>query len=192
MENRSELRKFYLSRRENLSPTLRKEKSAIIMDKLDDFIMKSGIKTILFYVDYRTEVITRNEIVKLLQEEGFAIYVPKVSGFDIDFYRINSFDDLKEGYQGIMEPSESEDNIFTESDHDKYIVVTPGSVFDEKCHRMGYGKGFYDRFFASHQRGTKVGMAFDVQIAGKEIPVNENDYGLDCVITESRVIKKDN
>lgn len=66
--------------------------------------------------------------------------------------------------------------------------MLPGSVYDRALGRMGYGKGFYDRFIHKFPNLTKAGLAFDCQIA-KQVPVDENDKRVDMVVTETEVIK---
>lgn len=64
------------------------------------------------------------------------------------------------------------------------LVVVPGVVFDESGHRIGLGKGYYDRAL-SHYKGTKVGLAYDLQVVA-EIPVNSHDVACDVILTELR------
>ncbi len=64
------------------------------------------------------------------------------------------------------------------------LVVVPGVVFDELGHRIGLGKGYYDRAL-SHYKGTKVGLAYDLQVVAA-IPVNSHDVACDVILTELR------
>ena len=62
----------------------------------------------------------------------------------------------------------------------------PGSAFDLSLGRMGYGKGYYDRFLAGSDI-KKIALAFDCQIVDK-VPYESTDVKMDGIITESRVI----
>ena len=67
------------------------------------------------------------------------------------------------------------------------MIVLPGSVFDERGGRFGYGGGYYDRFVSANPNALRVGFAFDLQIVPKA-PLQAHDELLDLVITESRII----
>ncbi len=67
----------------------------------------------------------------------------------------------------------------------EYCVV-PLVGINAKGYRLGYGKGCYDRFFASNKNTFKIGFAFDCQFA--EFSVEPHDIPLDCCVTESKVV----
>jgi 5-formyltetrahydrofolate cyclo-ligase len=66
------------------------------------------------------------------------------------------------------------------------LVLVPGVAFDAQGHRLGRGKGFYDRMLENF-KGKKIGVAFDEQIAD-EIPVEKNDVRMDFVLTPTRCL----
>ena len=69
------------------------------------------------------------------------------------------------------------------------MVIVPGIVFDKNGHRIGYGYGYYDRFFHKLDANVKkIGFAFDFQVVDK-IPEEQHDVPMDVVITEKRVLK---
>jgi len=67
------------------------------------------------------------------------------------------------------------------------LVLVPGVAFDAQGHRLGRGKGFYDRLLKDFA-GTKIGIAFDEQIVGA-VPVENNDVKMELVITPTRCLK---
>ncbi len=67
-------------------------------------------------------------------------------------------------------------------------ILLPGSVFDERGGRFGYGGGYYDRFLAKVPKARRIGLAFDLQVVA-EAPLQEHDELLDLVVTESRIIR---
>ena len=68
------------------------------------------------------------------------------------------------------------------------LLLLPGSVYDRELGRMGYGKGFYDRFLHKFPKLTSAGLAFDGQIA-KAVPVDEKDERVDMIVTETEIIR---
>lgn len=186
---KQELRGRYLSYRNELSAGARKEKS----EKIWNLLKKQGVyqkaEAVLVYLNYRSEVITTGLVEELLCSGEKRVFAPKVEGMDIRFYEILSLADLTEGYQGIREPKAEEQRLFTQelSQTAACLVLVPGAVFDRQRGRMGYGKGFYDRYLAAFPDLTSVALAFDCQIA-KKVPEESHDKKTDMIITETTVI----
>lgn len=68
------------------------------------------------------------------------------------------------------------------------VVFVPLLAFDEKGHRVGYGKGFYDRFLAECKPDVvKIGLSF-FEAEANEIPNNDTDIPLDYCITPERIV----
>ncbi|HYG23514.1 MAG TPA: 5-formyltetrahydrofolate cyclo-ligase [Verrucomicrobiae bacterium] len=93
--------------------------------------------------------------------------------------------DVVIGRFGVREPAET-CAMLPLADLD--LVLVPGLAFDSRGHRLGRGKGFYDRLLAE-ARGIRCGVAFDEQMV-PEVPVETHDVTLDCVVTPSRWIHK--
>lgn len=189
--NKQSIRRKFLERRDSLSLSDRKQKSLRIWENLKKEECFKQAEIVLVYMDYRSEVMTTGLVEELLQSQGGKkVYAPKVDGLDIDFYELTSLDELYPGYQQIREPEALLDKQFTlaVSEGKKCLVLVPGAVFDRELGRMGYGKGFYDRFIHNFPAITKVGLAFDCQITG-QVPRESHDKHLDMIVTESEVIK---
>ncbi len=135
---------------------------------------------ILLYYPHRKEVDTL-PIIKKLLKEGKKVLLPKVKGKEIIPILIKNLSHLKEGYAGIKEP-EGEEVPLEKID----VIIVPGVAFDKKGHRLGYGKGFYDRFLKK-VKGLKIGLAYDFQIL-EELPAEEHDVPLDLIITPTKII----
>lgn len=190
--SKQSIRRKYLDIRDAMTASERNEKSRKIWENLKKECCFSEAEIVLVYMDYRSEVITTGLTDELLMpENNKRIYAPKVEGLDISFYAITSLEELEPGYQEIREPVGEKDKIFTEelAKDKKCLLLVPGAVFDRKLGRMGYGKGFYDRFIHKFEGITSVGLAFDCQII-KSVPVENHDMRLDLIITESEIIKK--
>lgn len=134
------------------------------------------------YVDYNNEVGTRT-IMEEAYRRGMNVWVPRVTGDTMLFCRIQGKDDLKPGAYGILEPTGKEIG-----DGKQGLMIMPGVAFDEKCHRIGYGKGFYDRYIESHKNLRRMAVGFEFQVFG-EVPYEEYDICPEILITEQRVIE---
>lgn len=133
------------------------------------------------YMDFDREVGT-DRILDEAWRLGKDIWLPKVSGGKMEFFLVRSFHEFVKGAYGILEPSgDSEMASGTDG-----LVIVPGIGFDRRHHRIGYGKGYYDRYLSAHPHLIKMGLAFDIQLVEK-IPVEETDCGLDYVVTESGI-----
>lgn len=103
---------------------------------------------ILAFVSYGSEIDTKG-IIREALTLGKKVFVPRVEGESMQFYRIKGMEELMEGYKGILEPSgESERYLYQEDETGRTLLLMPGAVFDRKRNRIGYGKGYYDKFLA--------------------------------------------
>ena len=106
--------------------------------------------------------------------------MPKVEGEELHFYRIESLQELKEGYKGIPEPAgDSEEFIYaslSESEKKKLLLIMPGVAFDPEKNRLGYGKGFYDRFLSGKDELMlrSIAVGHRCQLA-EHVPHDEHD-----------------
>ena len=179
MESKREIRKRILELRDNMDQADREYMNGRLYKRVVSCKEIISADVIMAYVSYKSEVDTIPIINKLLLE-GKKIVVPRVSDDDMDFYVISDLNNLEEGYKGIKEPA---------SDCIKYepagneIMLLPGTVFDKRLFRVGYGKGYYDRYLARHKGITTIGLAYDFQLVD-EVPVDTWDKGLDMIITE--------
>ena len=69
------------------------------------------------------------------------------------------------------------------------LLILPGIAFDLHGNRIGYGKGYYDRFLYSRKAKHIMGLAYEIQICN-DIPTNQHDIPVDTIITEKRIISK--
>ena len=197
--NKQELRKLKMHERDSLSRDEAQALSDIITEKILSLKEYKEADTILTYVSCRSEVITDNLILAALKE-GKKVGVPKVEGDIMNFYYINSLDELKAGYFGVREPVVSQNTSVSLSDNNGTVkppvsdpsgclMIVPGLAFDKDLNRIGYGKGFYDKYFQSHIDAPfiKCGIAFDIQLCEK-IEADRYDQPLDMLVTENSVI----
>jgi 5-formyltetrahydrofolate cyclo-ligase len=146
-------------------------------------------RTVLFYVDVRSEVRTRHSLGAALQS-GKRIAVPWCTeAIELALFHLQSMDELAIGMYKILEPR-PELRLLTHKQVDPKeldLVMVPGVAFDRRGARMGHGKGYYDKLLERVRPGTPlVALAFECQIFD-EIPIEEHDVFMDKIITERGV-----
>ena len=130
------------------------------------------------YVSLPLEVYTLQFIETALKTKRVA--VPKVIGKTMEFYEIQSLDDLKEGHFHVLEPIS---NHYVKPENID-LMITPLLAYDSFNYRVGYGKGYYDRYFNSGFKGYKIGLAYDFSYVDK-INIDQYDIALDDIITNA-------
>lgn len=139
-------------------------------------------KVLYAYMDCKHEVETR-DVIRAAWAAGKRVAVPKVLGQEMRFFYITSFEeDLEEGSFGIQEPREEHP-----AEEEDALLLMPGVAFDLKCHRVGYGGGFYDRFLEKHPGLVTAALAFEFQVK-EEVPFEEFDIRPAKVVTEKRCL----
>ena len=105
-----------------------------------------------------------------------------MEGEAIAFYRVENLDELNVGYRGIQEPfmskAPAKGSFLSDS-----VIIVPGSAFSREGYRVGYGKGFYDRYLAAHPELNRIGVCYDVQLLW-QCPHDEYDVKMDRIVTE--------
>ncbi len=190
MLDSSQLRKDILSARNNLTQQEIKTKSMAIQHHLLELDQLQKHQSIFVYVSFRSEVATLS-LIDTLIDMGKTVIVPitRIKEKRLDAIRItNRLTDLIPGYCNIPEPKEALCTTALVAPEEIETIILPGSVFDERGGRFGYGGGYYDRFLAKVPTAARIGLAFELQII-KKAPLQEHDELLDLVVTESRVIR---
>lgn len=159
---------------------LAQEKSELIAQKVINHSIYQKANLIFAYVDAKGEVQT-GKIIEHAWSHGKIVAVPKVHGNIMKFYRISSWEDLESGCFGIMEPKQTYEEL-TEIEENS-VVLMPGVAFDRCGNRIGYGRGYYDKYFTNYAKIYKIALAFSIQIV-QNIPAELFDVKANCVITE--------
>jgi 5-formyltetrahydrofolate cyclo-ligase len=157
------------------------EKSVQIMEKFLALDCVKEASVIYLYVNHGTEVITKPLIEQLLKS-GKRIGVPKVYGEKMEFIEIKNLMECIPGYKGILEPAS--DQIISEIQD---VLVMPGVGFYEACNRLGYGRGYYDRYLLRLPVVETVAFSFECQIYSS-IPSETFDIRPHTILTEKRTI----
>ena len=148
------------------------------MSKVEELDRFREAKVVLLYWSMEDEVQTHAFVEKWYKSK--TILLPCVDGDDLRLRQYTGADCMREGEQfGIGEPTGEE---YTDLESVDAIIV-PGVAFDKEGHRMGRGRGFYDRLLTSTPNAYKIGVCFDFQMV-ESVPVEPHDVMMDRVVGE--------
>ncbi|MGN8914323.1 5-formyltetrahydrofolate cyclo-ligase [Anaerofustis butyriciformans] len=159
----------------------REEKNNLIFKELISNRDIEKAENIMCFVSFRNEVDT-HKFIKHMLKNNKNIYIPIIDSKNkiMNISKLKSFDELEKGFYGILEPKEEFIRITDLEILD--IVITPGVVFSKNNYRIGYGGGFYDKFFANKKlKSKKIGLCFSEQII-ESIPIDKYDIPVDYII----------
>ena len=182
METKEEIRKRLLSQRLSLDSEERNRLSRVIQERVLGSRFLERVGTVGLYAPVKNEVET-GWIFEELKKRGIRMLYPKVGKDGIEFFKTVRLEDLSPGAWGILEPNRGEKVDRREID----LITLPGLAFDERGHRIGFGKGLFDNFLHGFQ-GIKVGLSYEFQML-RELPENSGDVRCGWVVTEKRVIR---
>jgi 5-formyltetrahydrofolate cyclo-ligase len=148
----------------------------------------AAAKTVMFYVDVRTEVRTREYLPTALSHYK-RIVVPYCVDGELELFLLESMDELAVGMYKILEPKAELRNLPAKRIDVKELdlIMVPGVAFDRSGARMGHGFGYYDKLL-EHARpdAPLVALAFECQLF-PEIPTAPHDIFMDKIITEKAI-----
>jgi 5-formyltetrahydrofolate cyclo-ligase len=145
-------------------------------------------KTVMFYVDVRSEVRTRHYFATALTH-GKRIVVPYCVDGELELFHLENMDELSVGMYKILEPREDLRAVAAKriAVEELDLIMVPGVAFDRRGGRTGHGKGYYDKLLEHCRADTPlVALAFECQMF-PEIPMQEHDIFMDKVVTEAAV-----
>ncbi len=175
------LRNAAIEWRKSLSRSEKQRMDFKIQSKVMNLWKFREVSTVLLYCAKPVEIDTKL-LIERASALGKTVAVPRcVPGTrEMDFYVITSFDDLEAGAFGVLEPIPERCrklNDFTSS-----VCIVPALVYDKQGFRLGYGKGYYDRFLSGY-KGNCIGLAYSDWVK-ESLPHGKFDRKVDIIVTE--------
>lgn len=180
-DNKQKIRLDAKDKRDALSETQAAQWSAEICMILEGQPFFKDARTVYFYYPLGNEV----NLLPLAQKAldmGKQAAFPRVAGSSMEFYQVASLKDFAEGAFHLMEPIGCDKMHAADA-----LVFVPGLAFDAHGSRMGYGKGYYDRYFARYPGCRKIGICYNMQLA-LYVPCGAYDIPMEAVVTERGAI----
>jgi len=182
---KSSIRRTILAHRRSLSEEQFRSASFVIQRSFLETEEFRRARGVVVYASIHKEVDTE-EIVRVSLESGKKVAFPAVVHHGLVFREVSELSSLKRGTFGIMEPCSTHRHFELE---EADIFVVPGIAFDLQGHRIGYGKGYYDK--ALHRlegQGKLVGLCYDFQLVDR-IAGEPHDVKMDLILSEKRVVR---
>ncbi len=178
--DKAELRRLIRSLKSQVSPDEKSSRSESIIHQLETLHEFNEARVVLMYWSMSDEVQTHALVERWYGQK--TILLPCVDGDDLRLRPYTGPECMVPGEQfGIGEPTGPEWTDLNSID----LIIVPGVAFDAECHRMGRGRGFYDRLLKTTPMAKKIGLAFDFQIVDA-VPVEPFDVKMDMVVSETK------
>lgn len=181
MENLSDksiLRKYAKSLRDSLPI---KEYSSVIFEKLQNLTFYKEAKNILIYSSFSSETDTNSFMVAQTDK---CFYLPKINGDELDIIKFEGFENCTKNYYGIFEPTGNPIKDLSVID----LSIIPALAADKKGFRLGYGKGFYDRFLPKLRMESKKIILIPDELIFNTIPHEKFDVRCDILISQRNIM----
>ncbi len=175
-EKKRAIRREVLQKRDTMPIERRKLVDMVMADRIIGHQWFYRAEVLLAFVNYGSEISTEEIILEALKK-GKKVFVPKIEKDAMHFYRIASLEELVVGYKGIKEPKGNTECFdYEQYKEERLLLLMPGVAFDIYGNRMGYGKGFYDRFLVDKEilQTYSIGIGYACQRVD-ELPVDEYD-----------------
>lgn len=166
--------------RNNLSAEKKQQFDLILQEKFLQTEEYKNAKVLLAFVSKDIEINTEI-IIKQALSDGKTLALPKCKEENLmDFYIVDDLSQLMEGYYGLLEPNPEKCKMLSETENT--VCLVPGLAFDREGYRIGFGKGYYDRFLLDY-KGITVGMCY-TKCVEEALPKGYYDRPIDILITE--------
>ncbi|HVL49372.1 MAG TPA: 5-formyltetrahydrofolate cyclo-ligase [Candidatus Thermoplasmatota archaeon] len=177
------LRREALARRDAIEPDLRASLASKATKRLLGLsVMRPGA-TVGFYAARGSEMPTDGLLADALRR-GVRVALPRVDRATgaLTFHAVADPAALRPGAFGIREPAST-----APMPENLDAIVVPGVAFDPRGHRLGTGRGYFDRYLRDRP-GLRIGLAFEAQIV-EALPDEPHDEPMDLIVTEKRVLR---
>ena len=175
-EEKKRLRREILNKRDALTEKDQERAEVLITERILGHQWFYLSEVILGFAGYGSEIRTWEILNEALRKKK-KLYLPKVIGDEMLFFRVEALEELKKGYKGILEPAgDGEAYAYHPEEAKRTLLLMPGVGFDPYGNRMGYGKGFFDRFLEDKKElwTRSIGIGHACQRAEK-VPAGSFD-----------------
>ena len=169
--------------REAITPADRERMSEAAAEQLFDLAAMSSGDSVLVFAAFGSEIATAN-VIRRLHSEGRRVLLPRLLDGEMSATEFRPGDELAPGAFGIGEPFGIDGAGPDEID----AVIAPGLAFDREGYRLGYGRGYFDRYMRRlRPDAARLGFGFHMQLI-ERVPRGPWDESLHAVVTDRETI----
>lgn len=180
-----EVRARIRAERDAVPEARRSEMGARAVERLLGLPEVRSAGTVMAFWSFGSEVPT-GPLISALHERGARLVLPRLVDGEIVPLGYAPGDPTTAAGFGAREPLEVAERVDPAVID---VVVTPAVAFDRSGTRVGYGGGYYDRFFRRATGSFRVGLAFALQLLTEELPAGHTDLRVHAVATEREVVR---
>ena len=174
------LRAIVEQRRRMLTPEEVAADSALICEQIEQMSSFRDAQTVLIYYPIHNEVDLRPLLTKYQDQKTFLF--PVTHRYSMEVRPYDGEDMMRKGRLGVPEPQTPTWKGAID------LILVPGVVFDQHCHRIGRGGGYYDKFLRKHPGVKKIGVCYSFQLKKHDIPHMIGDHRVHRVVTPLQTI----
>lgn len=188
-EHKNRIRKEFKALRRSMEPSVKKDYDKRICDRFLNLASYRFADTLLLYAPLSDEI----DIYPIAEDalkRGKTVAFPRCDNdaHTMTYHIVSELSQLKEGSYGIMEPDPSLPVYNPErSKKENSVCFVPALVFDKEGYRLGYGKGYYDRYLSRSYKGSRMGVGYSFCLVDT-LPRGRFDTAVDFLVTEKGVI----
>ena len=175
MNDKKSVRKQVKMALQNLLDSERGQQALVLIQNIEHLPQYQQADVLMAFYPLPDEIDIRPLLAEAYRNK--TVLLPVITDGKIHLHPYRGEEQMKEGLFHILEPVTEE---FTDYDRIDVILV-PGVAFDGEGHRLGRGKGFYDRFLPLVPKAYKVGVGYNCQLLDA-IPVEPHDVPLDRIV----------
>ncbi len=184
-KQKDDIREEYKERRRNMIPEEKFKRDSAICTAAAGLVSFRYAEYVLLYAATADEI-DIYEIARVAMAKGKKICFPRCDkkNHTMQYHIVSSLDELKPDSYGLLEPTEDAP-LYDPADPAGAVCFVPGLVYDRCGYRLGYGKGFYDRYLSAFS-GCTIGVIYSDYIL-PEVPRGRFDVSVDILLTEKGV-----
>lgn len=173
--NKQEQRAYFKKIRENITGARRKDAEENLYREITKIC--KGKRYVFSFMSFGSEINT-GEINQYFLSKN-QLCLPKEESESLKFFKVDSIELLEKNKYGFLEPKAHRE--LEVSPEEKDLIIVPALAYDLFGHRLGYGKGHFDKFFQTNLRGEKIGIGFIEQLSLITFEMDRHDKKLDAL-----------
>lgn len=185
-KQKDDIREEYKEIRRQMSTEEKARRDAAICKAAENLVSFRYAEYVLLYAATSDEIDV-SAIAETAFAKGKKVLFPRCDKktHTMKYHEVKSLDELKTDSYGICEPPEENPVYDVKNDVGGAVCFVPGLVYDKAGYRLGYGKGFYDRYLSAFS-GCTIGVVYSDYILN-EVPRGRFDVSVDILLTEKGV-----